>query len=213
MLVEINLLQEKETRSRAPYYMMLVLLLITILISIFLLVHAHVINTNIKTVQRQINETKKFSQVLQQKLSHYENNSSSETLASAVQWAEKTLINMVWILKHLIALLPERGFYQSFTLNDDGSLEVKVQFDTSNDAAYYLSRLTAAKWIKYASITSITTAELTDATSLNGENSTVANEQDADKKENVLPRYIGDYKIQLDLEYIKEKVKKGGDGS
>lgn len=66
-------------------------------------------------------------------------------------------------MRHLTALLPERGFIQSFAYTEAGTVTISVQFDSSREAAYFIESLKDSDWIEDVSLTSLTATETEEA--------------------------------------------------
>ncbi|XJZ26373.1 PilN domain-containing protein [Bacillota bacterium Lsc_1132] len=175
MLVEINLLPRKEPRKFG------FLAALAIFTSLFLVTAAlyfwqiHSTNQQLKTVNKQIAITSKIAenQIKQSQLR--ESSNSVNSLKSSINWIQASKIETVPILDELTSLLPERGFilsYQSETESE--TVQLTVQFDTANDAAYYLNRLNHSKMVTEASISSVNSNAISNETTVNMNNSAAA---------------------------------------
>ncbi|PLS16860.1 hypothetical protein CVD28_14485 [Bacillus sp. M6-12] len=213
MLVEINLLPKKE-RKKAGYFL-LILLLSLLMLGAIGLVYWQYSNQNneIETLENQIQTTKQIIASEEQKLIEQEDTDSVAELNRMVKWAETYPIETVRVLRHLISLLPERGFFLTFDYKEDSVVGLSVQFDTSVEAAYYLKKLTDSEWVLNASMVSLTTAAAQNESSEQNVNETViipgksTNEAKL-PNDPYLPRYVGQYEIHLDNEFIKETASK-----
>ncbi|QQZ10711.1 PilN domain-containing protein [Heyndrickxia vini] len=215
MLVEINLIQKKETKSRAPFYIIIGIIFVAVILSVLFIMQINNKHGQIKLLESQIKKTEEFRIDAEQKLTSFESNDAYKQLKTSVDWAETVPVDTVTLLKQLVSYLPERGFFQTFSYNEDGSVNMTIQFDTSNDAAYYLSRLTSAKWVENAEITEITTNDIEKTDNKD----TQVQEEIAEQENNVLPRYIVSYTITIDKQSINklteeetEDQSKGGNG-
>jgi hypothetical protein len=218
-----------------------------------------------KTIDRQISVVKKL---IDKNKSHTETtsaNNSATQLENAVKWANDYPIQTIPVMRKLTSLLPERGFIQRFGYTEDGTVMLSVQFDSSRDAAYFLSNLTNSQWIEDVSLNSLTAQAVKDpsnsaantnntSVTTNGtpnnvsgnsgatttvpntatgsqsappgnqsnqtSSSTGTNTQAADQStsqattgnsttnDNLLPRYIGQFQIKLNHNFVKEQIKK-----
>jgi type IV pilus assembly protein PilN len=119
-------------------------------------------------------------------------------------------------LNELISFLPDRGFFQSFTLNQDHTINLSIQFDTETDAAYYLSRLSNSSWFSEAKLLSLTTQDITAASnSVTGTDSTQSGTQTNTDTENqdVLPRYLASYQVTLNPSAVQAGETKQAGGA
>jgi type IV pilus assembly protein PilN len=194
MLIDINLLPEKETKSRGYLYLLLFITLIMAFSVAFLLFNTHANEKKLESIQSLIQTKKQYRLSLEGSLKTYDSSSDSQTLEKAVNWAEEYPIATVPILDHLVALLPERGFFRSFSYTEDGVITLDVQFDTSSEAAYYFTKLQDSKWISDSAISEIKTEDIdTDA--------------QIKTKEEYLPRYIAKYELTVNPLFLKAESK------
>jgi len=142
------------------------------------------------------NKTAKIKNLVeaeQKMLAEYQASNSVVELQNAVDWAKIYPVKTVPVMRELSALLPERGFITSFHYTEAGLVELKVQFDTSREAAYYLKSLLDSEWVDDAllnelSMTTLDTIEDTDKSAVNSK----------------VKRYIGAFDITLNQTKIKE---------
>jgi hypothetical protein len=66
-------------------------------------------------------------------------------------------------MQHLTALLPERGFIQSFGYTETGTVTISVQFDNPREAAYFLDSMNKSDWIDKASLSSLNAQAIVDS--------------------------------------------------
>ncbi|MBN8191134.1 pilus assembly protein PilN [Bacillus sp. NTK074B] len=192
MLVDINLLPQSEKRSRQWLYVVTGVILLGILGLIVLFILTGNIGKDVDALTTELQGTKQVRAEKEQSISDFESSDAWVQLESAVGWAENYPIDTVPVLDHLVELLPERGFMKEFTYAEDGSIQVSIQFDTSSEAAYYLTHLKESKYIGDAKLSSIATEAVTEDENL------------AVNTESVLPRYIGQYEVILNREAIKK---------
>ena len=206
MLIDINLLPEKETKSRGFLYLLLIITLIMTFSIVYLLFQTHTNEKKLESIQSQIQTKRQYRLSLEESLKTFDSSTASKTLDKAVSWAEDYPITTVPVLDHLVALLPERGFFRSFSYTEDGVISLQVQFDTSNEAAYYLSKLEDSKWVADSTISEIKTEAInTDSKDSSGE---------------YLPRYIATYELTINPVFLKAELsgnekpdEKGGNDS
>ncbi|MDQ6599823.1 PilN domain-containing protein [Bacillus salipaludis] len=163
MLVEINLLPKKE-----PKKINLIIALgsgpaLFLLIGGFYLWQINSTKSDVADVDRQISMTQKIAEQQQQKTDSAESTNSVSQLKGAIEWANNYPIHTIPVMKHLNSLLPERGFIQSFSYTEAGTVTLTVQFDSAREAAYFLDSLNESKWIEEANLNSLSTTETNTA--------------------------------------------------
>jgi Tfp pilus assembly protein PilN len=276
MLVEINLLPEREPKKFAFLIVLSIIVAVILLGGVIYFLQGQSAKNQIKTIDRQVSVVKKL---IEKNTNHTETTSASNSasqLENAIKWAKDYPIQTIPVMRKLTSLLPERGFIQSFGYTEDGTVMLSAQFDSSRDAAYFLTNLTNSQWIEDVSLNSLTAQAVKDpsnsaantnntAVTTNGTPTTVpgnsgatttvpntatgsqsappgnqsnqnssstgTNTQAVDQSnsqatmgnsttnENLLPRYIGQFEIKLNHNFVKEEIKKstsnqeGGAGS
>ncbi|HEY9577382.1 MAG TPA: hypothetical protein VIR64_06905 [Pseudobacillus sp.] len=197
MLVDINLLPEKEKkRSSVLIPVFLILLLAIAGIGAFLWLQAK--KNEIEAIDSRLRTTVQLRETLEMNQNEPKGDEEDvNRLNEAIVWAEGKKMKSVPILKHLISLLPERGFFLEYAYTNNETLKLAVQFDTGRQAAYYLSELKASEWIEDAKILAVTTS---------------VEEEEKEAKEllkitDALPRYGAEYEITLNKTFILEKQK------
>jgi type IV pilus assembly protein PilN len=196
MFVDINLLPKKEPKN--------VVILISASIVLFVVVAATIVfyismknaEEKIHSLTQELNQIKALQAAGQQKLANVQSQEDVQELEKTVKWAEQYPLKTVLLLRKMAKLLPERGFIMNFSYSEDGTVNVKVQFDTSEEAAYYLKLLSDADFVKDVQLKSLTTEEKSDG-------------QIVKKENNVLPRYFAEYELHVNkTALIEEKEKK-----
>ncbi|MBB6455060.1 type IV pilus assembly protein PilN [Salirhabdus euzebyi] len=183
MLVDINLLQNKERKNKA------FLLLLGFLI---VLVGATVFGTFYVTSQIKEDITQTESQIEKvqaerlelQELLQTAGISDFQKLEKTVSELKKYPINSDGLIRSTSKLLPENGYFQSFQYSGDQLvLEVFVQDDM--DAAYYLNHLAQQQWINAVKLLTVST-----------------NNQQQQQEEQASP-YIAQYDIMINKELLR----------
>lgn len=201
MLVEINLLPKKESRNTALFVLAGVLLFI-FLVGVGITVwFGQSYKGKTERVNQELTTIKQLIDIQQEKVISSESVNSLDELEKAVKWAEEYPIETVPILRELTALLPDRGFVQTFAYNEAGTIELFVQFDTSREASYYLKTMLDADWVEDVKLISVVAMELTEEG--------VEQEVPKLRNERFLPRYLAEFEVILNKEVIKAEAKGG----
>jgi hypothetical protein len=177
MLVEINLLPQKEPKKFGFLIALTCLLAMIVLLGGFYFWKIQSIKDELTSLDRQISITKKIADKEQQDSETVASSSSVNQLKSAIAWANDYPIHTVPVMRHLTSLLPERGFIQSFAYKESGTVTLTVQFDSAREAAYFLDSLNQSKWIEEASLNSLATTK--PETETNAPSTTVASNSQA----------------------------------
>jgi type IV pilus assembly protein PilN len=194
MLVDINLLPKKERRSNKSIYILFIFVGATILCLIAMLFIGHSIQKKNNALAKQVNTIKEQVETSQTMLTTYENSNAAGELEKAVIWAEDYPIKTVPIIRELTSYLPERGYILSFLYNEDGTIQLEAQFDTTREAAYYLKRMMDSAWITDVTLSKLSTTAITTSV----DEGALSTEQD-------VQRYNGSFQIFLNKETIKEE--------
>lgn len=204
MLVEINLLPQKEEKNKS--------LLLLVIISVILLLiggfFAYWVNrsNNIKlnTLDQQIAANEELVAYEQEKSKSEESSDSYTKLENTVKWAEEYPAKTVPVLQKLTALLPERGFIQTFNYVETGIIQVGIQFESSREAAYYLNSLQESNWVEDSKLLSV------DAITSFYDKKFGESDDEIDKSklknETYLPRYLSQFEISLDRDVMKNEA-------
>ncbi|KIQ94896.1 hypothetical protein LH47_00974 [Anoxybacillus thermarum] len=191
MLVEINLLPKREKKSR-------LIPLLSIVAAVLFIVSATTFYFVVQRMEQQIAQLKtELDQIKALRIAEEEkqktaaNTSVGVQLQEAIQWAEQYPIHTVALLHELIERLPERGFFMNVSYARDGAIQMTAQFDTTRESAAYLQSLKDASFIADVKLTSLTASE-------------------GNAEEGIMPRYIGQFSIQLNMEEWK-KQQQGGE--
>ena len=273
MLVEINLLPQKEPKKTGFIVSLSCLVALLLMVGSYYLWQTNSTKSDIASLDRQITMTKRIADKENKSTQTVEATSSVSQLKSAIDWAKDYPIQTIPVMRHLTSLLPERGFIQNFAYTEAGTVSLTVQFDSAREAAYFLDNLNESKWIEEASLNSLSTAATvesasetkgastsqTNTTIASTDSSTQTNQADTNQNstdqsstpkssnqpnstsgqtneqsstvitntnavknsptassstpsktvgENILPRYTGQFEIQLNKEVVKENIKK-----
>jgi Tfp pilus assembly protein PilN len=227
MLVEINLLPQKEPR-KFNIIILIVLLALIVLIGAFYYWQIQAAKSELQSLDKQISMTKEIAIKEEQNADKNESQMSISLLKNAVEWANTYPIETIPIMQHLTSLLPERGFIQSFAYAEAGTVILTVQFDSAREAAYFLDNLGESEWVGEPTLNSLTIQEKEEVVETKTEAETTdENSSDNAEKENkeaapeiekndnsndqYLPRYIGQFEIKLNIVKIKELTTKSNE--
>jgi uncharacterized membrane protein len=221
MLVEINLLPQKEQKKLGFIVGLIILVVLFLLASIIYYVQIHSTKTSIGSVSSQIMTTQKMEAQLQKQQGTSASANSVTQLKTAINWADKNRIETIPVMRHLTSLLPARGFIQNFTYTESGTVTISVQFDTTAEVAGYLNSLNHSSWIDIASLTTLSTADNSSSTANNGANSSsntastsTTSTVDSNTNKKYVPRHTGQFAIQFNRDAVKKAIQSGNnDGS
>lgn len=161
MLIEINLLPQKEPR-KFNLIILIILLSLIVAISCFYFWQIQSTKNNVKEVNRQIETIKEISAKETENTKQDQSIMSVSVLKNAVEWANTYPIKTIPVMQHLTALLPERGFIQSFGYTETGTVTISVQFDNPREAAFFLDSLNKSDWIEVVSLSSLNAQAVED---------------------------------------------------
>ena len=183
MLVDINLLPEKEKERSTLLIAALVILGAAVLIlGIFLFLSNGLVKET-TNLEQQLESVQLSQEEIRSELQAMEFDNSKKQLESTVDWAENYQFDTVPLLNELIAFLPERGYFGTFDFTGPNFATISVQFDAKSDAAYYFTRMQSSKIISDVKLDTVTIEEFT--------------EEDLDYSAEILPRFIATYSLQF----------------
>ncbi|WP_286229278.1 hypothetical protein [Neobacillus mesonae] len=191
MLVDINLLPQKEPKKFAFIITLSSLLVILLIVGCFYLWKINAVKDEIASVDRNISMTTKVVEKTNQAAQMNESANSINQLKTAIDWANEYPIQSVPVMRHLSALLPDRGFIQSFGYTEEGAISLTIQFDTAREAAYFLDNLNESKWVQEASLNSLTTVALPEAETV-GQVTTTVNTNNGTQNNGSISNTTGD---------------------
>ncbi|TDL77349.1 hypothetical protein E2R56_04020 [Rhodococcus qingshengii] len=159
MLVEINLLPQKEPRKKSFFILVAALAVIFLSLGTFYILQIQSTKSDIANLDTQIKMTKDLAAIEEKNANKNESEMSITLLKGAVEWANSYPIKTIPVMQHLTGLLPERGFIQTFGYTEAGTVTISVQFDSAREAAYFLDNLNESEWIDDANLSSLTAKE------------------------------------------------------
>ena len=200
MLVEINLLPEKETKKKSLFLLAIISIVIVLVGGIFTFWLNKTFENKISSIEGQISTTEQLIALQQQKMTSYQSSDSLHQLEQMIEWANQYPIKKVPIFKKMTELLPERGFIQEFNYEDRGMIQLTVQFESSREAAFYLNHLHQSDWVESAKLNSVN-AETRFYDKQMGE--TIPDEYSINNEE-YIPRYMAEYEVTINKEVINQ---------
>ncbi len=181
MLVDINLLPEKEKARSMLLIAALAILGAAVLLCLVLFMLSNKLAKETAMLEDQLIVLQQSQEEIRSGLQQSESGDEKKLLALTIDWAEAYQFDTVPLLHELINLLPERGFFQSFNFTGPNLATVVVQFDTKPDSAYYYTRLKSSLSITEIHLDSVKVDNVsTDETN---------------PATDVLPRYMATYSI------------------
>ncbi len=159
MLVEINLLPQKEPKKTSFLIFIVAVAVIFLTLGTYYFLQIQTTKSDIANVDSQIANTKKLAEIQAKNAQQDQSAMSVTVLKSAVEWANSYPIQSIPVMQHLTSLLPERGFIQTFGYTETGTVSITVQFDSSREAAYFLENLNESEWVDDANLSSLTAKE------------------------------------------------------
>ncbi len=180
MLVDINLLPEKEKERSVLLYVALGFLGAALLFWLIFFLLTRSVDADSERLDNQLVKLQVTQSELTGRLNRSDTAQSHDQLAASVQWVETYRYETAPLLEDLVAQLPKRGFFRSFAFAAPHQATVEVQFDDKTEAAYYLTRMLSSEFVETASISSIEAEEI---------------DQEEGVDSNWLPRYLATYTI------------------
>jgi len=181
MLVDINLLPEKEKERSTLLIAALAILGAAVLFWLVLFILSNNLAKETATLEQQLIVLQESHEEIRSELQQTDSGDEKKLLASTVDWAEGYQFDTVPLLHGLINLLPERGFFQTFDFTGPNLATVVVQFDTKPDSAYYYTRLKSSQSISEIRLDSVKVESVLT--------------EEANPTPDVLPRYMATYSI------------------
>ncbi|AZN43337.1 PilN domain-containing protein [Paenibacillus albus] len=193
-LSDINLLPRQEKASNAFKAISLALVLFAIIGSVVLGSAYFVIDHKLTLVSQELESTTKLQEALDKKLAQGNASSSAVNgLQAAIIAVEKLPTPAVSIVNHLVALLPERGFIQSFNYSND-MVQMTVQFDTLYETSAFLDSLNSSGWVESVVMPGVSTSDESGGAA-----------SAASSGEAKVPRHTASFEIKLNMGAITEK--------
>lgn len=186
MLININLLPQKE--QDRPFHLIIagVIVLLAALFTALLFFMAQAEETTQAQLIAESAQLTAEQEAIRQQIGASEGMNEEQQLKETVTWAEGYQFDTLPLLAELVSELPERGFFNNFTFLGPNTATLELQFDTSREAAYYLTQLKSVETIASVTLDSVTNQEL------------ILTEDELLKDEETLvmsPRYLATYSL------------------
>ncbi|SDP00137.1 hypothetical protein [Halobacillus aidingensis] len=180
MVVEINLLEQKEKRNILPYLVVAFFALLLLVLSIVFNAQKSNLVEESSRLDEQISQVK----VEQESIATTSGGEGTEReqLNNSLEQLKGTVVPVIPVVEGLVSLLPERGFFESFALTGTSEITVNVRFDTIQEAAKYTNTLLQQSFISDVELAGVDTYVVDDTEDLY----------------DYQPRYIASYYIVLE---------------
>ncbi|MFP3357739.1 fimbrial assembly protein [Planococcus sp. SIMBA_143] len=157
MLVDINLLPQKERDRPAVLIAAVAILLLAIIIwAVFAMMARAEANEQL-ALQVQAQGVMAEQAQIRNELEARQGMNEEQQLQATVEWAESYQFDTIPLLEELVSLLPARGFFQTFSYTGLDQAQLVVQFDSSREAAYYLAQLKSSELLTSATLDNVAT--------------------------------------------------------
>ncbi|WP_079479525.1 PilN domain-containing protein [Halobacillus salinus] len=194
MVIDINLLEEKEQPNRLPLLIIGAgVFVLCLIIALFFWQH-QALEEEQKLLNEEV-EALKTEQTAYQTTDQNEEQAQRQQLKEATQQLQATVFPTVALVENLIALLPERGYFQSYTYDDSGFIDIEVRFDSLQEVAAYTNALSERNYATGVEMGSVLTEQTNE--SLN--------------QFEYRPRYIANYTVTIDKQLFREGGADGAD--
>lgn len=187
MLVDINLLPQKERDRPAFLVAAISILLVAIVIWAVFFFMAR---ANVADQAEYLAESEQIAAeqaILRAEVEQSAGLNEEQQLKATVDWAVNYQFDTVPLLNEMVATLPQRGFFNSFSYIEPNQATLTLQFDTTREAAYYLAQLKASELVASVTLDSVAN-QAVETVAVEGEE---IDEQAIQEN----PRYLATYSI------------------
>ncbi|MBA2173446.1 hypothetical protein H0266_00885 [Halobacillus locisalis] len=195
VLIDINLLEEKEQPNRLPLFTIGLGILLLFLIGAVFLWQNQVLSTEQERLQEEV-------QMLQAEQANYQavgedvEQEQRRELVEAANQMDDAVFPTVALVERMIALLPERGYFQSYVFDNSGLLDIQVRFDSLQEVAAYTNALSEERYVDAVEVGNILTESV---------------DEDLNQFE-YRPRYIATYAVTIHKQLFREEVTADANG-
>jgi len=191
MLVDINLLGDKERDRPAFVVAAIALILLGLVAALVFYFLGNTYSNKQQVLAAQSAEVVSQQAAIQEQMVTTAALSDTQKLQKTVEWAEAYQYDTLPLIRELTSLLPERGFFLSFSFSTPNQVTITTQFDTSRDTAFYLTQLKASDMITDVVLSSVSYQPLAEE-AVEETDGTVTQVEPA---EEIMPRYLASYAI------------------
>ena len=191
MLVDINLLGEKERDRPAFVVAAISLILLGLVVGLVFYFLGKSYENDQQELTIQSAEIVSQQTAIQSQMQTSASLDDAQRLQKTVEWAEMYQYDTLPLIRELTSLLPERGFFMNFTFTSPSGVAVDVQFDTAREAAFYLTQLKSSEMITAVTLSSLSYQPLAEVTEEQADGTSIA----VEPEEPVMPRYLASYAI------------------
>lgn len=196
MIPDINLLPKVDKRQSSSSKNLYILLSIIVLLLVaFFVLQYFKIRGEISTLRDQEQSVLAERDQLQQELDNMTMNTGS--LKQSVEFVEMISYPVSPIIDETIRLQPGHTYLREYAF-DATTAEVKMDFETLNDIASYLSKLVNSAYFQDVQVTSIEHFELIPNQVVDGEEGIGDNQADFYE----IPRYEVEFTLFIDSNYL-----------
>lgn len=160
MLIDINLLPQKERDRPISLIVAGSLILLTLVLWLVLFSMAQAEESQQQELLEQSAQIAVEQEALRAQLEATQGMNEEQQLFETVQWAESYRFPTVPLIAELVTILPERGYFNSFSFTGPNVATLTLQFDTAREAAYYLTQLKTSEVLASATLDSVANQEL-----------------------------------------------------
>ena len=164
MLVDINLLPQKERDRPAVLIAAVAILLLALLVWAVFAMMASAETDEQQALEAQAQGVIAEQEQIRNELEARQGMNEEQQLQATVEWAESYQFDTIPLLEELVSLLPARGFFQTFSYTGLDQAQLIVQFDSSREAAYYLAQLKSSELLASATLDNVATEIFDEAT-------------------------------------------------
>lgn len=155
MLVDINLLQEKDTRKNHLSIIIACMIgITTILISGLLIFFGNLELNRTETLSTELNNLQKLQAKVEENNQIDGRLNTYTHVQDTVTWLNRQKVSAVYLLEELTKKLPQTGYIIAFDFNDH-VINMTTQFSDASQAAYYLAYLQQTEWVDQAMLYSL----------------------------------------------------------
>ena len=191
MLVNINLLAEKERDRPAFIVAAILLIFIGLVVGLVLYFLGNSYENKQQFLIAQSAEVASQQAAIQEQMLTTEALNDTQKLQKTVDWAKAYQYDTLPLIRELTSLLPERGFFMNFSFTSPSEALIDVQFDTSREAAFYLTQLKSSDMITAVTLSTLTYQPLTEEEDAEADGTVTT----VEPVEPVMPRYLASYSI------------------